>query len=154
MAGFADDVSAIARFDAGPGRVVVPDEEHDEVTQADDLASLERKSVEPLDPGGVGTVDPGDELPIHERLIAAYGRLWEEVTVVSVLDLVAIEAVYLATMAKVVVDETTQEEYLTAVGLSYSNYVREYAFDYVTLFVSLWEFVLNETQCRTASLEL
>lgn len=152
MAGLGDRVDAVARLEAGPGRVVILPAASGTLAGSG-LLSLDRAVCEPLTPPDALSIDPDPDLPIWERLVKVYTRLWDEVDARSALDLVAAGLTYHATMASVVTDEVKREQYLSAVGQAYSDYVRDYALDYVTLLKSVWDYVVKSTGCGGAALD-
>jgi hypothetical protein len=150
-------VSSVAAVEAGPGRLVCPsflvpaaDGSAEAGGSESDLVETERAVWEPLSPDQFEPVQVDEELPVTERIVNALGQIWDQIELADAVSLVLLGAQYQATMGEVVINGVKRAEYLEALGMAYSEYVRDSLWGYVELFKIAGKAIARGYACQMA----
>lgn len=155
MADSADVVASVAWLEAGAGRVVVPPQASGTL-QGAGLLSMDKALCEPIDPDDLQSLEDDPAAPLIERYVDAYLKLWDRAGVHSLVEtaeLALLTVQYAATMASLLTDGVKRDNYLAAVGTSYSNYVRDYFKGYLDLLTGAFAAVKAVGGCQLALAE-
>ena len=141
---------------AGPGRIVSAPALL-ATLQGAGPSSVSRAVCEPLDPDDLPPIEDDPEEPLLDRAVNVMTRVWEqaiETAPSDALRLAALNLNYHATMGSLLTDWNRAERYLTAAGMSYSNYVRDYFKGYLDLLLGAFHAAKAVGECDLALAEV
>ncbi|MGW7513088.1 hypothetical protein ACWGJ0_35965 [Streptomyces massasporeus] len=146
MSDLPDQLMSIVHMDAGPGRIVITPPASGTFSGSG-LLSTERAMCEPIDPSELQSIDDDPNEPLAIRILRTMTQLQEYAQQRMARDMATLLGQIAVTNELLLNEEQRRDEYVTAVGLGYSNYVRDYASGYIELLIGMWKFLKASSEC-------